>query len=149
MLSARKFADLAVNVSHDRCILWPFATSGRGRYGKLTVNKKSVYAHRYACEQAWGAAPTPQHEAAHSCGVSLCISGRHLRWATKVVNAADKERHGTVCRGEKNGACKINAETVVAICNDPRTNVAVAKELGLSDRHVSAIRLKKKWAHVS
>ena len=82
----------------DECLTWPFARFPDGR-AHMNGRKPT----RVMCEMAHGPAPTPQHEAAHSCGKGheACINPQHLRWATPVENAADKVVHGTVLEGER------------------------------------------------
>ena len=84
------------NLSFDRdeCLSWPFAKNTYG-YGILKVSSKCTSASRYTCLLAHGSPPTPDHEAAHSCGNRSCVNHRHLRWATPLENCADKTLHGT------------------------------------------------------
>lgn len=86
----------------DECIKWPYATLPNG-YGHLWVDGTDTLASRYVCEREHGPAPTPEHEAAHSCGKGHegCINRRHLTWKTRVENNADKLVHGTHHRGER------------------------------------------------
>lgn len=51
----------------------------------------------YMCELVHGAPPTPDHEAAHSCGKGHegCIHPKHLSWATHSENQLDRREHGT------------------------------------------------------
>jgi AraC-like DNA-binding protein len=49
------------------------------------------------CEHANGPPPSPEHQAAHSCGRGRqgCVNPQHLRWATYIENQADIIKHGT------------------------------------------------------
>lgn len=79
------------------CLIWPFNTDGHG-YGTLNrKGNKQLKAHRVICELVHGSPPTATHQAAHSCGKGhlRCVNPHHLRWATRVENAADKILHGT------------------------------------------------------
>lgn len=53
-------------------------------------------ASRIICELVNGPAPSPRHQAAHSCGHAWCIVGGHLSWRLPAENLADRQRHGTV-----------------------------------------------------
>lgn len=122
------------------CIIWPFTqhTNGYGSIGH------GIRVHRLVCERAYGPPPEAQ-DAAHSCGVKLCVNPRHLRWATRSENEADKERHGTKARGERSGRAKLTAADVAFIRAASGTNREIARRFGISDVQVSAIRRGKSW----
>lgn len=108
---------LRAHVDHegDECLKWPFATGWDGR-GRI-ANKNFPQAHRLMCYLRYGDAPSDVHEAAHSCGKGHegCVNPNHLRWATPVENAADKEVHGTQRRGEEHHTSKLTAFQVALI----------------------------------
>lgn len=82
----------------DYCLMWPFSAGpGYGMFGYLG---KHHYAHRFMCELVHGPAPTPRHQAAHSCGNGRkgCCNPRHLSWKTNGENQKDRRRHGTANR---------------------------------------------------
>jgi hypothetical protein len=66
-------------------------------YANIQRNGKKELVSRIVCGAVNGPAPTPKHEAAHSCGMGHkgCISPKHLRWATRKENEDDKFLHGT------------------------------------------------------
>lgn len=100
----------------DDCLVWPFAR-GKTGYGTIHLSGPTQHVHRAVCELAHGPAPTPHHEAAHSCGRGNdgCCNPTHLRWATSVENKADQLRHGTSNRGERCGAAKLTETQVLQI----------------------------------
>lgn len=57
------------------------------RYAETTAQ----WLERHMCKLKNGDPPTPDHEAAHSCGNGKhgCINPNHLRWATDAENMAD------------------------------------------------------------
>ena len=77
------------------CLTWPFGRSNG--YGNLGVDGKQHYAHRLMCQLVHGPAPSPDHEAAHSCGRGQfgCVNPGHLSWKTKSENQHDRRQHGT------------------------------------------------------
>lgn len=82
----------------DECIIWPFATNEPKPgllYGQVIFEGRVTSANNAVCCIAYGPAPSPEHEAAHSCGKSLCVNPGHVRWATPKENEADKVDHGT------------------------------------------------------
>ena len=94
----------------------------------------------------------PELEAAHSCGCGHegCVNPNHLRWATRVQNAADKEAHGTVIRGEDVNSAKLTAADVRAIrsLHYVRTSAELAEMYGVSQGHISRIQCGVNWAHL-
>lgn len=91
---------LQEHVGHDgdECLIWPFGKSDTG-YGTLNVDGVVGGTHRFMCKMAHGEPPSPDLQAAHSCGVRACVNPKHLRWATQAENEADKIIHGTDNRG--------------------------------------------------
>src|SRR3972149_10759839 len=85
-----------IGLEDGPCLIWPFSTNGTG-YGRLGVDGKGYYAHRYMCELVNGPPPTPDHEASHDCGNGHlgCVHPRHLEWKTASENHLDRRRHGT------------------------------------------------------
>jgi hypothetical protein len=75
-----------------------------GRYHQVNLAKsgvtRTVNLHSVICEAFHGPRPSPQHEAAHWDRDVANNAVDNLRWATKVENADDKQRHGTMMRGE-------------------------------------------------
>jgi hypothetical protein len=102
------------------------------------------------CELAHGPAPTPEHEAAHSCGKGAagCLTLRHLRWATAPENQADKIAHGTAPRGEHNPSSKLTEDDVRFIRAHHRKlrNLDMAERFGVNKEHISNIVRRKTWA---
>jgi hypothetical protein len=78
-----------VGTDNDDCVLWPFGGYLNG-YGYVYFKGKLTGAHRASCWLKFGAPPTSDHQAAHSCGQKRCVNPRHLRWATQRENEADK-----------------------------------------------------------
>lgn len=110
---------LLAHVGHvgDDCLIWPFQRlQDSGRAGVKFRGKQTV-ASRVMCELAHGKPPTPQHEAAHSCGKGHegCVNPRHLRWATHTENVADQIDHGTRVWGEKHYLARLSVPAVKEI----------------------------------
>jgi hypothetical protein len=104
--------DRAVASSTDECIIWPWGLVEG--YGRAKRDGKDRLVHVIVCELAHG--PRPQGlEVAHSCGQRACANPRHLRWATRANNHADKLRHGTHMRGERLHGAKLTWEQVEEI----------------------------------
>lgn len=76
----------------DCCLIWPFGGNSTG-YGLVTFRgQNQTYAHRAMCILVNGEPPTPNHQAAHSCGRGTdgCVSPHHLSWKTPSENQFDR-----------------------------------------------------------
>jgi len=60
----------------DRCRLWTGSTTADG-YGKLSIDGRDEYAHRFAWESAHG--PIPEgFDVHHRCRTRRCVNSSHL-----------------------------------------------------------------------
>lgn len=84
------------------CQVWQRSLTRHG-YGRVTVNRKVVLAHRAFYEQAHGAIPSGL-DLDHLCRVPACVNPAHLEPVTHVENV----RRGL--------AQKLTADDVAAIC---------------------------------
>lgn len=128
----------------DDCLIWPFARTRDG-YGKFSGKIVS----RLVCEKTHGPPPTPEHQAAHSCGNGHlgCVTIRHLSWKTRQENAMDKTAHGTQPVGDRNGRAKLSEADIQAIRDLP--DRLPQRQIGLmfnvSQQQISKIRCGKTW----
>lgn len=97
----RYIAEFALKYQGDDCLIWPFSRNNQG-YATYTMHGTHSVS-RAICAEVHGEPPTPAHEAAHSCGHGHlgCVNQKHLRWATREENQADRLVHGTHMRGER------------------------------------------------
>lgn len=141
--------DVALKFESDNCLKWPFKAAVRG-YGKFRLDGREVLASRYICERVNGSPPSPQHEAAHSCGKGHegCVNKRHLSWKTPSENAADKIVHGTTSRGEQSALAKLTESDVLEIRRRVKTKSQrqVAFQFGIDPSTVSDIMRGKSWS---
>lgn len=148
--SAPRFIyEVAVPYVGDDCLTWPFARNPRGY---AIINRRlngTSSVCRLVCTAAHGPPPERRYEAAHRCGRGHegCVNPHHLRWATPVENAADKQLHGTVLRGECHGAAKLTAEQVIAarILIGKMSNSAIGRIFGVTESTIRHIARNNNW----
>ena len=148
----KHFLERAALYEGDDCTLWPYAKNDAG-YGHYTDETGiGITTARWVCERANGPAPSPKHDAAHSCRNHACITPRHLSWKTRKENMADQLRDGTRAWGEKQGSSKLTVEKVKAIrrlADTSMTFTEIAEKFGVSLSQVSNIWSRKHWRHVA
>jgi hypothetical protein len=141
---------IKANKEHQgkECLIWPFSRDLKRGYGYAWTKGKTVAAHREMCRAAHGEPPFAGACATHTCGKGHegCVNPRHLRWATQRQNIADKEKHGTVRRGEQHVNAKLTEQQVIAAYHDPRSCRKVAAELGCSWVCILHIRNGTNWS---
>ena len=145
----RYLREVVFPFSGERCLEWPHGTNGVG-YGMVTFEGKRQIASRVVCEAVHGPPPTPDLQAAHSCGNGDkgCVNPLHLRWATCAENHADKLLHGTTNRGERHGLAKLTREEVREIrrLKGVTHQREIATRFGVCQMSVSRIQRRVTWA---
>ena len=146
--SCLEWINIHLDHEGDGCLKWPYADDGKG-YGVANVDGRQQYAHRIICERVYGAPPTELHEVAHSCGRGQfgCVNPKHLRWATRAENHADKLQHGTHNRGERCPTVRITedqARQILAL-KGVMMQKDIAAMFGVTFGHVSSIHRGKRW----
>jgi hypothetical protein len=140
-----------INFSGDDCLIWPFLRSRAG-YGRTWNGDRMIDVHRWVCKIVNGPPPTPEHEAAHSCGNGhlACCSPRHLRWATKAENESDKLRHGTAPIGDKNPMAKFTDQQILEMrkLDGMMRQREIASIFDCSQSTVCRILASKGWIHL-
>ena len=86
-----------LSFSGDECLIWPFRRGETG-YGRVRWEGKQRNVSRIVCGLVNGEPPSPEHQAAHSCGNGRggCANPKHLTWKTPQENQADRLVHGTL-----------------------------------------------------
>lgn len=151
------FIDVAVAFESDECLEWPYATDGNG-YGVVHFDGRQWRATRLVLQRVTGEHPDPKlFEAAHAPGIchnTRCINPRHIRWATKAENSADRVIDKTDNRGERNHWNILTEQQVRSIRADPRINrrggmAELAAEYGVTRGAISSIKYRHSWKHVA
>ena len=146
-VAQRYFEEIVLAYDGDECLTWPYAKSAG--YGHIRIEGQLHLVSRLVCERTHGPAPTPLHEAAHSCGRGhfACVAKRHLSWKTPEGNAADKIGHGTTNRGERCGTSKLTESDVLAIraARGKVTGISLAARFGVSPSTIARVQLQHGW----
>lgn len=106
--------------------------NGYQRY-KLTNSdgkKLEIGAHQLVLRTFKGPPPTSKHLSAHNDGNGLNNYYENLRWATQKSNLADRDKHGTNIRGERNGRAKLTASQVLRLRRDHKKLLATGNTYG-------------------
>ncbi len=111
---------------------------------------KSFKVATLVCDAFRGPRPSPAHEVAHEDGNKMNSAAINLNWKTKIENAADKDRHGTTARGEKNGTTSLTEAGVLKIRelvnSEMRPSLrSIAALHGIDLKTVQNIRDRKTW----
>lgn len=144
--------EVAMHHAGEECLTWPFGKDGDG-YGMVRVDGKTVAAHRYICELVHGPPPTPEHQAAHTCGNGHegCVSPVHLLWKTPAENQADRLVHGTHNRGERHGGAKLTEAAVreILAMKGKETQINLAERFRVSPTLICSIQTGHRWSWLS
>lgn len=147
------FVQAHIGYTGEECVIWPFTRDNVGyARGKFTLDGKTYgpFAYLYAVSSGIPR-PTPTHQAAHNCGNGRggCVNPSHIRWATPLENTRDKERHGTMLRGERGGNAKLSEKDVEDIVNSPESNTSLSLWYDIHPSVISKIRAGVIWSTVT
>jgi hypothetical protein len=137
-----------LNYEGEDCLIWPFGKTSGG-YGQLNQR----IASNFMCEMANGEAPSTKHVAAHSCGNGHlgCMNPKHLRWATRSENEADKIIHGAVRRGCNYRFSKLTEDQArqVLAMGDTVSQKEMALMFNVARTTISSLITRRSWKYLS
>lgn len=137
------------------CWLWSGHLE-RG-YGRLSVRRRMVLAHRLSWEIHRGAVPegAGYHGCCvlHRCDTPTCVNPGHLFLGTHSDNMKDKiaKGRGADARGSKSGRAKLDEVAVAAIRRALEAGASIkgqARRYGVSQRAIQFIARGVTWQHV-
>ncbi len=115
----------------------------------LNGKKSHKFVHQLVCEAFVGKRPSKKHGVAHYDAKKTNNNYLNLRWATAQENMNDiKRQRGCFPCGENIGTSKLTKEKVIAILKDERSQKSIAKELGMAQSTIWAIRNRRSWKHL-
>lgn len=132
------------------CLYWPFKAKTAKGYAVTTFDGVAMNASRAMCILARGEPPTPEHEAAHSCGKGHegCVHPGHLRWATTSENHADKKVHGTYYPPFTKKGVKLTDDDVRAIRSSDEPQSVLGKRYGVHPSYIWELRTYKRRLNI-
>lgn len=141
--------DVVIPYKGSGCLIWPFRKTENG-YGLLWQSGRHKIVSRIVCEEVHGPPPTPEHEAAHSCGKGheACVAPDHVTWKTHTENVADTLVHGTRNRGERHGMAKLTEADIHEIrsMRGQFSRHEIAAKFGVADATVLNIDAERTWS---
>lgn len=132
----------------DECVTWPFCTDNG--YGLLGYHGETHYAHRMMCRLAHGEPPSPEHEAAHSCGHGdqACINPNHLSWKTCSENQLDRAAHGTKNVWSRRGKLTPEKAEQIRELKGKKPQREIAEMFGVSRSQISWVMTGRAWVNL-
>jgi hypothetical protein len=134
----------------SRCWLWNAPCNEHG-YGYLSIESRSVLAHRYSYQLHSGAIPSSMG-VLHKCDNPPCVNPEHLFLGTQLDNGIDMIVKGRSTAGEKHASAKVTEAEVVEIralyASGTFSQKALGKSFGLSQMSIGRIVNRKYWKHI-
>ena len=133
----------------ENCWEWSGSLRGKG-YGGFSLNNKTKIASRVSYELY--KEPIPKGLlVCHTCNNPKCVNPDHLYLGTYSDNTqqAVQENRQYIAKGEANGSSKLTEDQILLIRKDHRAQRAIAKDYGCSQLHISRIKRKLVWKHLS
>lgn len=133
------------------CHEWTGGFGGsRNQYGRLYVNGRVTYAHRFSYESSYGAIP-PGLSVLHKCDNPKCVNPKHLFIGTQADNMRDMaaKQRARAPKGTAHRCATLNEATVREIRASKHPVAFLATSLGLSYQSVWAARNRVTWKHVA
>lgn len=128
-----------------RCWNWTGALD-EGGYGLFCDGR----AHRFSFENCVGDIPEGEL-VLHRCDNRRCVNPFHLFTGNHQDNTDDMrlKGRGAYVRGEQVGNARLTEAEVIAIRADERLQDEIARDYGIAQTTVSAIKRNANWRHLS
>ena len=133
-------------------ILKPYRGSDGYLMLRLYVNgrRRNMRVHHLVLSAFVGPRPKGM-ECRHLDGDKDNNRSENLCWGTRTENTADKRRHGTMARGERNGMAKLTEVNVIEIRKllaQGMPQQKIANHFGVDRKTIWELKMRICWAHV-
>ena len=136
-----RFDSMHMPEPNSGCWLWLGNVARPSKpYGRFTVNRKSLGAHRFSYELAHGQSPGEMF-VCHKCDNPSCVNPDHLYLGDHTQNMADRKRKGREAKGPNAAVAKFTAEQVQEIRSCPLGNTETAKLYGVNRTTIRRLRV--------
>lgn len=117
-------------------------------YGTISLNYKSVRAHRYSYEFHSGKSANG-FLVCHSCDNPGCVNPDHLFIGSAKDNTHDMiNKNRDTIIGEKNCKAKLKDQDIINIRNSNKTTKELMVIYGLTKHSINNIKAKRTWKHL-
>lgn len=117
-------------------------------YVRLTIKRKSVYAHRHIWESFFGEIPEGM-DVCHKCDNRKCVNPEHLFLGSRKDNMRDAKIKGRLQRGEDRWNAALTERDVRAIRLSAKTATSLATRYGVCRATITKIINRETWRHVT
>lgn len=137
--------------TREECWEWQGCLGTRGYGHGIFIlkegDKPEQHAHRFAYKIHHGFIPAGLN-VLHTCDNPKCVNPFHLYAGTQQMNVDDMIKRNRNCRGSAVQGSKLQEHDVIAIRNDKRKLVDIAKSYGITPGSVWQIKKGLKWKHL-
>lgn len=130
------------------CWLWLGSKTKKG-YGQLSVNRKSVIAHRFSFYLAHGYMPALVRH--FVCDNRICVNPAHLKEGTHQDNSNDCVSRDRQAKGENTGRAKLtnsNVRKIKELLAQGVIHKTIAQKFGVQTVTITAINTNRNWKHI-
>lgn len=138
----RRIDQMSMPEPNSGCWIWLGHLSGcKMQYGKISVNRRSIGAHRASYAAHNGEIPDG-HCVRHICDNPACVNPDHLVLGTNQDNVDDRNRRGRQCQGTRHPQSRLTTEQVHYIRGSKRSNYDLGREFGVMDTTIRSVKLR-------
>lgn len=129
-----------------------FSGTTMSGYGRIRIAGRAWLTHRLAYNIAFGEIPSGLL-VCHRCDNPVCCNPDHLFLGTPKDNMDDMDRKGrrkiAPLKGEQAPRSRLTDSDVLAIRASADRNRDLAKMYAVGEDHISRIRSRQRWCHIS